>query len=56
MRQDKNINLAVSAEFKAHLQRLARMESIQRDLTVSVGQIIKELVLDKYPIPERVSH
>lgn len=50
--QTKPISIRLEAELLAHLRQVARYESYERNADVSYADLIREAVLQVYPLPD----
>ena len=50
--ETKPISIRLEAELLAHLRQVARYESYERNADVSYADLIREAVLQVYPLPD----
>lgn len=53
--ETKPISIRLEAELLAHLRQVARYESYERNTDVTYADLIREAVLQVYPLPVHVS-
>ncbi len=46
------LSLRLEPEIIAHLRRVARYESFERDMDVTYSDLIREAILQTYPMPK----
>ncbi len=46
------LSLRLEPELIAHLRRVARYESFERDMDVTYSDLIREAILQTYPMPK----
>ena len=49
---DKPLSIRFEPSVLAHLKRVARYEAVERDQDVTVADLIRESVLQVYPMPQ----
>ncbi len=50
--ETKPISIRIEAELLAHLRQVARYESYERNADVSYADLIREALLQVYPLPD----
>lgn len=50
------INLSIPKEWKVELERIARLQSVEQDKTITYSDLIRQSIVKEYKIDEENKH
>lgn len=50
------INLSIPKEWKTELERIARLQSVEQDKTITYSDLIRQSIVKEYKIDEENKH